>query len=127
LPLIDLRTEDGLTLEVFVTHKNMPVIGGTITLADGSTATRIPSVPARMSTQWADAAGTASAYFQESLGTMVTSEAHADRIAEERGLVRMDDYGKHAGQDLLEKHTAREAERNARIDAYEKQLAQENT
>jgi len=69
----------------------------------GGVAERVVSLIARTANQWGDSHG----YFDRGLGTYVENAQHRDRIMKKRGLVSLQDYDKHHGEDRLE---ARQAE-----------------
>lgn len=117
--------DDGSDTGIIIEHicKNPPP--ETITSETGIIA-RLKKVSlfARTSGSWADAAGTkfgVNGFYNRALGVRVSSQKEADKIAESRGLVRMDDFDKHffddkmdsIGQEELQK--AKEADKAAEL------------
>jgi len=117
--------DEGKDTNIIIEHicKNPPP--ETITSETGTVA-RLKKVSlfARTSSSWADAAGTkfgVNGFYNRALGVRVSSQKEADKIAESRGLVRMDDYDKHFFDDKMdaigqeEQRKAKEADQAAAL------------
>jgi hypothetical protein len=112
MPLFEYRKQSGEVVEVLLKHKDaLEEIE-----IDGEPAVKLLSIPARMAASWAGAAGTwgksINGTYNRGLGSYVNSYKEMEQIADQKGLVLMDN-NKNYFRESVEK--ANEAKREHEI------------
>lgn len=114
MALREYVTDDGQKVETLIREYPPPE---TIMLADGRTARRVLSLPARTQSLWGDT--TQTQRYDRGLGRWVSGDREAARIAKERGLVNHRELGDEHDVDQMYDSWVSTATAHAKAEAAE--------